>query len=73
MTGNSVYQYSNPQKYLLDLLSVWQNEDSSFSVRRWAKKMGLKSHTLLAMILRGQQPLRLKHTEFLFRGLPLDT
>jgi uncharacterized protein (TIGR02147 family) len=68
-----VYQYQNPQKYLLDTLSERQKTDPRFSIRLWAKEMALPSPSLLIMILQGTRPLRLKHVDFLFRGLRLNT
>jgi uncharacterized protein (TIGR02147 family) len=69
----NVYHYQNPLQFLLDTLSKRQREDARFSIRNWAKEMGLTSPSLLIMLLQGTRPLRLKHVEFLFRGLRLNT
>ncbi len=69
----NIYQYQNPRQFLLDTLSVLQREDSKFSARAWAKQMAIPAPSLLIMILQGTRPLRLKHVEFLNRGLNLST
>lgn len=68
-----MYDYENPRQYLLDALSARQAEDKNFSVRRWAQIMGLKSHSLLVMILQGKRKLRVQHVDFLAKGLGLTT
>jgi uncharacterized protein (TIGR02147 family) len=72
-TRPSIYEYQNPRQFLLDCLSTRQKENSKFSARAWAKEMSLPSPSLLIMILQGSRPLRLKHMEFLDRGLMLST
>jgi uncharacterized protein (TIGR02147 family) len=52
---------------------VLQKADSTFSVRKWAKEMELKSHSLLAMLLQGKRDIRIQHWEFLKKGLELPT
>jgi uncharacterized protein (TIGR02147 family) len=73
METNNIYHYQDPRQFLLDTLSVKQKLDSSFSVRKWAKVMELKSHSLLAMLLQGKRDLRIQHSEFLQKGLELAT
>jgi uncharacterized protein (TIGR02147 family) len=70
MDSVSVYQYSSARQYLLDSLSARQKENPRFSVRTWAKRMGLSSHALLVMLLQGKRALRVQHVTFLARGLP---
>lgn len=69
----SIYQYSDPRQFLLDLLSEKQRDEPTYSVRRWAKDMGMKSHSLLVMLLQGKRPLRAQHCDFLQNGIELNT
>ena len=69
----NIFGYQNPQKYLLDVLAYRQRMNSQFSARAWAREMGLTAHSLLIMLLQGTRPLRLKHVEFLTKGLSLST
>ena len=73
MEINSVFNYQDPRQFLLDVLSVKQRADTSFSVRKWAKVMELKSHSLLAMLLQGKRDIRVQHCDFLQKGLELAT
>lgn len=65
----NVFSYSSPRQFLLDSLSSKQKESKDFSIRKWAKDMGLSSHALLVMLLQGKRPLRVKHGSFLSKGL----
>jgi|LULF01.1.fsa_nt_gb uncharacterized protein (TIGR02147 family) len=69
MNLQSIYHYTNPRQYLLDYLSARQLNEKTFSVRKWAKEMELKSHSLLVMLLQGKRQLRIQHCHFLLRGL----
>ncbi len=68
----SVYDYKTPQTFLSETMMARQKQDSSFSIRRWAKEMGV-SHTLLALFLQGKRDIKLKHVEYLTRGVKLTT
>ena len=72
MEMNTVYNYQNPRQFLLDYLSNKQKVDSSYSVRKWAKEMGLKGHPLLVMLLQGKRSIRIQHCGFLCEGLKLN-
>lgn len=69
----NVYDYQNPRQILLDALAEKQKNKPEFSVRRWAKEMGLSTHSLLVMILQGKRPIRVQHTSFLGKGLGFNT
>ena len=73
MNTFSVYNYENPHQFLLDYLANKQKEDKSYSVRKWAKDMELKSHSLLVMLLQGKRKLRVQHCEFLAKSIVLNT
>src|SRR5690349_20163238 len=67
----SVFDYTNPRQFLLDYFSKSQEKLPDASVRKWAKQMGLPSHSLLVMILQGKRPLKMRHCEFLNKGLEI--
>jgi uncharacterized protein (TIGR02147 family) len=72
MNELSIYNYSDPRLYLLDTLAVKQKQDKDYSARKWSKDMGLKSHSLLLMILQGKRDLRIQHCDFIGKGVDLD-
>lgn len=67
-----IYSYESARQFLLDTLAHAQSSDPGHSVRKWARDMGLPSHTLLVMLLQGKRPLRVKHASFLAKGLKLS-
>ncbi len=71
-TRPSVFHYTSAKQFLLDSLDFKKKKNPQFSVRQWAKKMGLQSHTLLTLLLQGKRPLRVKHAKFLALGLELN-
>jgi len=73
METNTVYNYQSPRQFLLDYLSNRQKTDPNFSVRKWAKEMGLKTHSLLVMLLQNKREIRIQHCDFLCKGSNLDT
>ena len=69
----NIFNYQSPKQYLIDCLGAKQKNNSKYSVRAWARDMGLKSHTLLVMLLQGKRPLRVQHSSFLCNGLNLSS
>jgi uncharacterized protein (TIGR02147 family) len=67
-----VYNYSDPSSYLRDLLQSKQRSNPLFSVRSWARQMGLKSHAALVFFLNGQRKLRPSHVPSVLKGLRLN-
>lgn len=57
----------------MDFLASKQKEDSSYSVRKWARDMELKGHSLLVMLLQGKRKLRIQHCEFLSKNMNLNS
>ena len=68
----SIYHYRSASRYLLERVVEKQKEDRHFSIRKWSKEMGYRSHTLLAMVLQGKRSLTLKQVPFLSKGLNLS-
>lgn len=73
LSSVSIYNYENPSQFLLDRVGDLQRNDAGLSIRLLAKRMGFKSHSLLLMLLQGKRPLRVKHAQFLARGLGLNS
>ncbi len=73
MSLPSVYSYDSPKRFLLDAFAEMQKADSQLSVRKWAKRMGLSTHTQLVMLMQGKRPLRQRHVEFLSKGIGLGS
>ena len=69
----SIFNYESPRQFLLDFLADKQHKDSKYSIRSFARDMGLPSHTLLVMILQGKRPLRVRHAMFLAKGMALSS
>ncbi len=73
MAQLDIYHYESPRQFLLDSLAEKQKSDPQFSIRAFARAMGLSSHTLLLMLIQGKRPLRVKHAGFLAKGLSLTS
>ena len=69
----SIYNYSSPRHYLLDFYTQEKKSNKEFSLRKWAKTMGLKSHTLLTFFLAGKREINLKHVDIISKGLRLSS
>ena len=67
-----IFQYRNPRQFLLDTLAFRQSRDPKFSARSWAREMDI-SPSLLVMLMKGERPIRLRHVEFLKKGLSLSS
>lgn len=73
MAKIDIFKYKDPRLFLLDSYEKRKVTDPDFSVRKWAKEMGLAGHTLLAMILQGKRNLKIKHTDFFSQWLKLNS
>lgn len=73
MEVQSVFQYQSAKRFLLDTVEHKQKTDAAFSVRKWAREMGLGSHALLVMILQGKRSMTLRQVPFLAKGLGLSS
>jgi uncharacterized protein (TIGR02147 family) len=69
----SIFDYSSVRQLMLDYLSYRQKTEPKFSVRSWAKELGIGSHALLIMLLQGKRPFRLKHVPTIASGLKLSS
>jgi len=73
MQGLSVFEYRSAKRFFLDFIEQEKREAPSFSIRKWAKDMGMPGHTLLILIVQGKRSLTLKQIPFLAKGLRLST
>jgi uncharacterized protein (TIGR02147 family) len=68
-----IYNYQSSRQFLVDKVRELQATDPTLSVRALARKMGMKSHALLMMLLQGKRPLRVKHAASLAKGFDLSS
>lgn len=69
----TIYEYQSARRFVLDAVAEKRKSGEPFSIRRWAKEMGLNSHAHLVMLLSGKRNLTLKHVPALAQGLRLST
>jgi uncharacterized protein (TIGR02147 family) len=67
----NLYDYRSARRYVLDFLAVQQKQNRRFSIRGWSKAMGLKTHSLLVMMLQGKRKISEKQIPYLAKGLGL--
>ncbi len=68
----SIFTYSDPRQFMVDRFAAFKSEEPGLSVRAWASEMGLKSHSVLTMFMKGSRPMRPRHVPSLARGLRLS-
>lgn len=51
-------KYERPREFLVALLNAKKEEDPSFSLRRWASKLGYNSPSYLSEMLRGKRRIK---------------
>jgi uncharacterized protein (TIGR02147 family) len=69
----NIFSYQSSRQYLVDQVKDLQRRDPTLSIRILAKRMGMKSHALLLMLLQGKRPLRVKHAALLAKGFELSS
>lgn len=67
----SVYQYDHAGKFLKAAWSAKKQKNPSFSLRSWAKQMGLKEHTPLHLMLNQKRSVSKKLLPVLIKNLKL--
>jgi uncharacterized protein (TIGR02147 family) len=70
---NQVFKYQSAHRYLLDYVNHEQKTNPGFSLRKWAKEMGMSSHALLVMVIQGKRSLTLRQVPFLSKGMKLSS
>lgn len=68
----SIYNYLEPANYLNDRLAILKEEIPGFSLRAWAKHLGMKSHGPLHAILKKQRKIPKKLVPILIKSLKLE-
>jgi uncharacterized protein (TIGR02147 family) len=64
-------RYQEPRQFLQDFLLYKKKQNSSYSARAWAAKMGFSNHSLLSMLLSGVREIRPIHLKKILHGLDL--
>jgi len=68
----NIYDYLEPADYLKDKLAEIKKNNAGFSLRAWAKHLGMKSHGPLHAILNKQRNIPKKLVPVLIKSLKLD-
>jgi uncharacterized protein (TIGR02147 family) len=68
----SIYEYLNPLDFLRDHLKERQDRNPRFSLRAWAKLMGLEGHTPVHQILAGKRAIPKKYLPQIVAALNLN-
>ncbi len=67
-----IYKYTKPSSYLQDIWEAKREKNPSFTIRAWAKQLGLKSHNPLYEVIRGKRKLPKNYIPQLIETLKLD-
>lgn len=68
----SVYEYIDPCLFIRDIYSDKKERNPSFSIRAWAKQMGLKYHAPLHAMIKGKRRVPKSYTPLFINTLNLD-
>ncbi|MBT3984389.1 MAG: TIGR02147 family protein [Bacteriovoracaceae bacterium] len=66
-----IYNYRSARHFLVDYCRIKKSQ-GTFSVRKWSKTMGFKSHSTLHEMLRSEKPIKPSNYFPLTRGLEID-
>ncbi len=72
LTGLSVSGYTDYRAFLCDYYDHRKQAGTGWSLRSWTRQLGLKSHTTLAMILKGRRNPRLSLAKRMSQTMGLD-
>lgn len=68
----NIYSYDDPIEFLKQYFELKKEKNSSFSLRAWAMQLGLKSHSSLHAVLRGQRKIPKELIPSLLKSLKLE-
>ena len=68
----SVYKYKDPIDYLSAFIELQKEEEENFSLRSWAKSIGLPTISPIIDVLKRKKKLKDKLLEKVISGLPID-
>jgi len=67
-----VFQFIDPNEYLLNVLDEKKKNNPNFSIRAWARQLGYKNPDLLAKVLRGERRIKNGLSEKILETLKLS-
>ncbi|HUP57825.1 MAG TPA: TIGR02147 family protein [Bdellovibrionota bacterium] len=68
----SIYNYSDPTRFLKDAWEAKRERNPAFSIRSWAKTLGLEAHAPLSLILSGKRDIPRKYIPQFIQSLGLQ-
>lgn len=69
----NIFNYEDPVSYLEALVKSFQNNQQHFSIRKWAKSLGLNTPDVLISILKRKKNITMNLVEVLCASLMLDS
>ncbi len=72
MSGPNIFEFSDPTEFLRDVLRKKKQINPRFSMRAWARQMGLKNQSLLSLILQEKRRLKSSIAGQIRRSLQLS-
>ncbi len=67
-----IYTYTRPELYLKDMLAAKKEKNPQFSLRAWARLLGMKTHTPLQLMLASKRPIPKKYIPLFGKSLNLS-
>lgn len=68
----NIYTYTEPEVYLKDMLLMKKRKNPQFSLRAWARLLGMKTHTPLQLMLASKRPIPKKYIPLFGKSLMLS-
>lgn len=68
----NIYTYNRPEIYLKDMLAAKKERNPQFSLRAWARLLGMKTHTPLQLMLASKRPIPKKYIPLFGKSLNLN-
>lgn len=68
----NIYSYTQPEIYLKDMLAAKKEKNPQFSLRAWARLLGMKTHTPLQLMLASKRPIPKKYIPLFGKSLSLS-
>jgi len=68
----NIYTYTEPEVYLKDMLLMKKRKNPQFSLRAWARLLGMKTHTPLQLMLASKRPIPKKYIPLFGKSLTLS-
>lgn len=68
----NIYAYTRPETYLKEMLAAKKEKNPQFSLRAWARLLGMKTHTPLQLMLASKRPIPKKYIPLFGKSLSLS-